>query len=148
MELERALGTGSRQGRLYGRRLLVLEARMRGATFREIAKQLGVPRTTVHRDYHQAIARWVTPLAEEARDLELARLDRLQHSRWQKALDGDDAALDRVLKIMAQRRALLGLDEPAKIDITSMVERVAEEAGIDAQQALRDADEIIRRAGL
>ena len=142
------LGTGSRQGRLDGRRLLVLEARMRGATFREIAKQLGVPRSTVHRDYRQAIARWVTPLAEEARDLELARLDRLQDSRWQKALDGDDAAMDRVLKIMAQRRALLGLDEPAKIDITSMVERVAEEAGIDPQQALRDADEFIRRAGL
>jgi hypothetical protein len=140
--------TRSRQGRLDSRRLMVLEGRMGGATFRDLAEQLSVGLATVHNDYTQAIKKWITPLADEARDLEAARLDRLMFSRWQLALDGNDQALDRVLKIMTRRAKLLGLDEPRKIDITAMLERVAEEAGIDVEEALADADEIIRRAGL
>jgi hypothetical protein len=127
---------------------MVLEARMGGATFRDIAHQMDLSVGVVFRDYQMALRHWVQPLAGEARDLELARLDRIHLTLWPHVLDGDYQAIDRILKVMAQRRALLALDVPTKIDITSMVERVAEEAGIDVEEALRDADEIIRRAGL
>ena len=133
---------------LDGRRLLVLEARAGGATFRDIAEQLDITLSTAHRDYQMAIKLWATPMADDARQLELVRLDRLQLAYWQKALDGDYQAAGLVRQYMQDRRKLLGLDEPRKIDITATLERVAEEAGIDVEEALRDADEIIRRAGL
>ena len=49
---------------------------------------------------------------------------------------------------MDRRAKLLGLDQPKLIDITSAIERAAAEAGIDVEQALRDAREIVKRAGL
>lgn len=53
-----------------------------------------------------------TPEAvDELRVLELDRLDRLQRSCWDSAIAGDIPAVDRVLKVIAARVRLLGLDQ-------------------------------------
>jgi hypothetical protein len=49
--------------------------------------------------------------SSELRVLELERLDRLQASMWDAALEGDIPAVDRVLKVIAARVRLLGLDQ-------------------------------------
>ena len=48
---------------------------------------------------------------------------------------------------MARRAKLLGLDEPRRVDITAIIEKAAAEAGVDPEEALREAEEIIRRVG-
>jgi hypothetical protein len=51
--------------------------------------------------------------AQEVRQIELARLDRLHMAHWPQALGGSADATDRVLKIMDRRARLLGLDQVA-----------------------------------
>jgi hypothetical protein len=46
----------------------------------------------------------------EIRDVETQRLDRMHLVAWRQALQGDLAAMDRVLKIQERRARLLGLD--------------------------------------
>ena len=60
--------------------------------------------------------------SDDLRKVEAERLDALMQSRWQKALDGDDYAMDRVLKLMHRRAALLGLDTPADNPLANLSE--------------------------
>jgi hypothetical protein len=52
--------------------------------------------------------------ADELREIEANRLDRLFVVAWRRAMakDGDLAAIDRALRIMERRARLLGLDQP------------------------------------
>ena len=130
------------------RRWTVMELRHAGATYRDIARHLQISIATAHKDYTHAVRTWAQPIADELRDTEAARYDRLQLAYWQKALDGDHAAAQIVLRIFDRRARLFGLDEPAKIDITAFLEKAAEEAGIDVEEIIADAEEIIRRSGI
>lgn len=58
-------------------------------------------------------------IADEVRALETERLDALLASLWDRATGGDDSAVDRVLRIMKRRAELLGLDAPAKSELSS-----------------------------
>ena len=49
---------------------------------------------------------------DQHRALELARLDALQASLWDRAEAGDVKAVNAVLRIIDQRSRLLGLDKP------------------------------------
>ena len=115
------------------RRAYVLEQRKGGSTYREIAtaaiKKFGVE--NLPKGYDERYA-WMDVKAEltriqsanaetaaEIRDIEMARLDRMQTALWSKVLQGHEGAIDRVLRIMQRRADLLGLDAPKKQDITS-----------------------------
>ncbi|MEW1719761.1 hypothetical protein [Streptomyces sp. NPDC093109] len=57
--------------------------------------------------------------ADELRSVEAERLDRLFFVAYRKAVrDGELPAIDRALRIMERRARLLGLDRPAKTEIT------------------------------
>ena len=49
-------------------------------------------------------------------------MDALQHAVWDKALDGDLSAMDRVIKIMDRRARLLGLDAPQQVAVNNGVD--------------------------
>lgn len=88
----------------------VLELRQAGLSFRHIAEQVGYANpSSSKRAFDRALARVHFPQVMEARELEAARLDRLQAARWAKALKGDDDAFDQVVKIIGLRMRLLGL---------------------------------------
>jgi hypothetical protein len=97
------------------RNALVL--RQAGATYTKIAKQLGYRNRSSAADaVTRALARTTPkPLADEVRRLELERLDDLWRSMYPKAVQGDHLAVDRCLRIMARRAALLGLDAPQRV---------------------------------
>ena len=98
----------------------VMQLRMAGASERTIASQLGLSPGGVHKIIVRELAtvRAETgEAAEEARKLELERLDQLQAALWPDAI-GIDAqtgtrkapnlqATDRVLRVMERRAALL-----------------------------------------
>lgn len=107
----------------------VMQLRMAGASERTIAAQLGLSPGGVHKIIVRELAtvRAETgEAAEEARKLELERLDQLQAALWPDAI-GIDAqtgtrkapslqATDRVLRVMERRAALLGLDYKPKVE--------------------------------
>lgn len=79
--------------------------------FDAIARQVGYrDRSGAWKAYKKALDRRTVVDEEHSREddvnLELARLDELQSRIWARAMRGDLAAFDRVLKVMAQRDKL------------------------------------------
>lgn len=88
----------------------VLELRQAGVTYAQIAERVGFANPgTAKRAFDRALARVHYPQVSQARDLEAARLDRLQAAHWTKALKGDDKATGHVMRIIDLRIRLLGL---------------------------------------
>jgi hypothetical protein len=101
----------------------VVELRKAGITWEGIAKQTGYANASgAYRAYQRAAERMVRPNLEEHRDIELERLDRLQAGLWQKAISGDTRAVDAVLRVIAARARLLGLDAPTNLNVKAQVE--------------------------
>lgn len=90
----------------------VLKLRIAGASFPEIARQLGISVTWAWESCRNAILRTLQEPAEEVRKLEAERLDRLMLAQWQLAVAGDKDAAQMAIKIMERRAKLLGLDAP------------------------------------
>lgn len=93
-----------------------------------IAKQLGISGPTVCRRLKLALEQRIAENADEYRKIEQERLDDL-HAVTMRTLELGMTTLDtelvlkatdRVLKISAQRAALLGLNAPVRIDATVM----------------------------
>ena len=102
------------------RDLAILNMRLHGLTFHEIARKLpeaGFGRISVSRIFAivaKALRSCRDQPAREVRQLELLRLDQLQSAHYQAAMGGDAAAATRVLSIMDRRAKLLGLDAGAE----------------------------------
>lgn len=114
------------------RRGRALELRKAGATFEQIAQQIGYADRHTARD---AVMRGLQDLtrdnAEEVLELELSRLDALLVGLWGPARRGDTQAVQTILKVMERRSKYLGLD-----DYESRMASVAEEQiRITEQQA-------------
>jgi hypothetical protein len=113
--------TGQRALAAAERQRQALALRQAGADYRSIAAQLGFCNPgNAYRAVKAALRRAVERSAGAVRRLEASRLDRLLLAVWQRAVGGaatpaDLDAVDRVLKIMARRAALLGLDAPARV---------------------------------
>lgn len=105
--------------RIAQRRLEVLKLRLQGLYIPAIARALKVDKSTVSRDLQAEYAEnraQRTALAEDAREVELLRLD-----RWQAQLEasgltvGDPRAVHAAVRISERRARLLGLDAPTKL---------------------------------
>jgi hypothetical protein len=91
----------------------VLELRIEGHSYEEIAKRVGLAgKTGAWTVARRAIRRIPEDQANEARRLEVARLDRLLSGVFSKARGGDIKAIGAVLSLMDRRASLLGLDAP------------------------------------
>ena len=83
-----------------------------GMDYTQIAQQLGYhDRSGAFKAIRGALAARQAEAVDELRALEIDRLDRLQASVWDAALEGDIPSVDRVLKVIAARVRLLGLDQ-------------------------------------
>lgn len=91
-----------------------LMLRKGGATYQSIADTLGYANRSSAAD---AVTRALQDtvdreLADELRRIENERLDALWQPMYARALTGDQAAVDRCLRIMERRAAINGLDAP------------------------------------
>lgn len=111
-----------------------IELRRAGATFDDIAKALGYATPQgAYLAYHRALKRTLVEAgADDMRELELDRLDRLQRAVWSRALQGDIQAINTALKILDRRAKYLGLDAPIKSEVKV---DIADAASIDAEVA-------------
>lgn len=103
------------------RRVKAFDLRKKGKNYREIAKELSVSPATIVLDVKAVMKELQKDQLREAADykaLELDRLETLQAVMWNDAENGDQGAVDRVLRIMERRAKLLGLDAPTKTELS------------------------------
>ena len=113
----------------------IIELRHEGYVWREIATMVDMSIAGVVKAYKRALMRHPIATIEEHRELELDRLDNLQRTYWQPAVNGNLRAADYVLRVIDKRAKLLGLDAPLKVqaevvtydgsNLDAEVERVA-----------------------
>jgi AcrR family transcriptional regulator len=96
------------------RRAKCLELRIQGMSLRDIAKRVGMHHSSVAEAIEAELAQLTREPAERLREVELERMDVLMKAAWDTAKDGDLNAIDTVLKVMARRAKLLGLDAPTR----------------------------------
>lgn len=112
-----------------------LELRKAGKGFQAIADQLGYSDASgAYRAVTAALQKTLQEPADDLRRMELERLDALHGVLWAQAQDGDQGAVDRLLRVMERRARLLGLDAPTKIAPTDPTGQ--EEYGNDIKQQL------------
>ena len=81
------------------RELKVLELRRAGLTWQRIAEQVGyADHSGAYLAYKRALKRVLQQPAEELRQAEIDRLDRLQLAAWPKAMQGDNITLSERFK--------------------------------------------------
>lgn len=92
------------------KRLHALELAADGCSYDEIARRAGYAhRGSAHRAVFKALDEREVEEVEELRAVEVARLDRLMFALWDRALDGEVAATNAVLRIIEARMRILGL---------------------------------------
>ena len=135
------------------RERIALDMRRSGASYQAIADRLGYQGPSgAWKACSRALAASVREVADELRNLELARLDRMHAAVWPKAIAGNCRAVDRVLAIMARRAKLLGLDAPRRrnvsgtVTLQTLAERAAEGTDLDAGTILAEAERLLREA--
>ncbi|HET9111673.1 MAG TPA: hypothetical protein VFN78_12670 [Ktedonobacterales bacterium] len=96
-----------------------MNLRKLGMTYDAIAQQCGYTnRGTAYNAVQRELQRTLQEAADDLRMLEAQRLDDLYRAMIPKALKGDGWSVDRCLRIMERRAALLGLD--AKNDASAI----------------------------
>ena len=107
---------------LVDKEVKVLELRRAGLTWQRISEETGYADASgAYLAYKRAIKRTMQQPADELREQELDRIDRLQLALWPKAMKGDNASINTIVRLMERRARLLGLDTPIKIqqDVTT-----------------------------
>lgn len=103
------------------RRKDAVELRKAGATFQQIGDQLGITRMAACKTVNVALSKIndeIMAQADTMRLLELERLEKLWQVMYKQAVQGNQGAVDRCLKISERRAKLLGMDAPIKQEIT------------------------------
>jgi hypothetical protein len=96
----------------------VFELRIQGHTFDQIAGEVGFSGPSgAWQAYQRIKSESIFESIDEARQLELMRLDEMQLAVWDRAINGDLPAAHCVLKIMDRRAKLLGLDKPEIVEV-------------------------------
>lgn len=109
-----------------------VELRKAGLGYEAIAQQLGYAGPSgAYKAIQSALRRTLQEPADELRAIENARLDDLWRGIWLDARKGNVLKIDRALKIMARRAALLGLDAPTRTE--DVTDRRAEAETIAAE---------------
>lgn len=150
---------GERQQRAkIERQREVAKFRLRGVTDqRHIAAQLGVSQPTISRDFAELDVHFQAEADADiraAKGIDLARLDAMIDAIWSEAMKGDAKTwhIDRILKCLERRAALLGLDAPQKreeslhITLQRLAATVAQELDLEPAELVAEAERIIAQA--
>jgi len=111
-QTKQANGQTSKKVALKVRRQETLRMHMAGMTHQAIADQLGVDRTLITKDIKlqlSEMAKLDQPAADNFRNLQTLRYNRLMLAKWPQALQNDEKALEYVLRIMDRLNAIWGI---------------------------------------
>lgn len=126
------------------RRAQALEMRRAGQDLESIARRFGY--ATVYackQDLNRAFTEVLKTPTEEARALDILRVDRMILSIWGDARDGSVSAIDRVIKLIDMRAKLLGTYAPVQVEQVTLdaveqeIKRLESELPAAAKRAIR-----------
>ncbi len=128
------------------RRAKAFELRKAGAGYRRIGRELGVSHDTAHKDVRKVLRRLIARTqesAEEARRLDLERLDAMLLALAPQIRDGRIGAITNGVKILERRAKMLGYDAPQQVQMAAVV------AEVDTAEAarLRVREKLLRLFG-
>jgi hypothetical protein len=104
---------------LAARQRQAVDLRKAGYTFDAIATAIGYAnKSAAWKAVHAALHRQEYESVSALRQLEATRLDQIQVALWPRAIAGDLKAIDGMLRVMARRASLFGLDAPRRQEIT------------------------------
>jgi predicted DNA-binding protein YlxM (UPF0122 family) len=118
------------------REIELLNLRMLGYTYAEIAKMYNITPPTVHAMIKRAMSKrteYRDMLADELREQQLMLLDAMLTRYARQALDGDQQSAKRVLEIIERRSKLLGLEQ-VHVQLPNDIEVVIKYAAADTAQ--------------
>ncbi|HEY6021624.1 MAG TPA: hypothetical protein VIY48_17675 [Candidatus Paceibacterota bacterium] len=99
------------------RRAQALEMRRAGQDVEYISRKLNYPSVYACKmDLAKAFSEVLKTPKEEAKALDLLRLDRMILSLWPDARDGMVTAIDRVIKLIDMRAKLIGTYAPTQVE--------------------------------
>lgn len=119
--------TSARRIKAAERERQAVRMRLAGATYEDIASSLGISRTGAFKAVSRALAMVREKTSEDAemlREIERQRLESLILAATPAAGKGDIMAIESVRRLSESLRKLLGLDAPARQDVTSSGERI------------------------
>lgn len=120
-------GRDARQVITNERRAKALELRLQGKSYAAIAAELGLSVKGAHKVVQTAISRKLPPeTVEEARRMELARLDEAFEVVRRAVIGGDLMAVEKMVQLSNRRAKFLGLDAPVTTK-TEIEMKVADE---------------------
>ena len=99
-----------------------VQMRIAGADYQTIADALGMVKSGAYKAVRRSLERTrqqTAESAEELRQIEQNRLERLIVAAMPQALKGDVQSIEAVRRLSESLRKLNGIDAPAKTDITS-----------------------------
>ena len=118
-----------------------LELRLAHHRWADIANAVGYASAgAAYNAYHRALKRTLQEPADDVREQERERLDRLATVHYQNALSGDIAATTIMLKIMDRRAKYLGLDAAIK----TQVEVTTYEGGSELDREIQRLTDLLR----
>jgi hypothetical protein len=107
------------------RRVRAFGLRKAGASYRQIAQQLGVGVNTAWADVNAELMELraqTTVDAEAVREMELQRCDEMILGLWPAVRRGDPKSVMAAVRVSDRRARLLGLDAPSKTELTGNLE--------------------------
>lgn len=114
------------------RRQKVFELKMQGKTLVEIAEIMSLNYNTVQRDFAAVTASIDTTKWLRSRiDGDVQFLDKLISVLSPRALVGDIAAIETILKIMQRQHKILGMEAPKRVDVRVLIQQWAEREGLN-----------------
>ncbi len=90
-----------------------VDLRIAGKSYPQIGVEIGVSTTAAYNMVKRVLDKMIKRTSENAEQvvkIEIERINRLIAAIWGKAIGGDMAAIDRVVKLMERKAKLLGLD--------------------------------------
>lgn len=102
-------GRAKTDTRIMKRSYEVLQLKLSGASDRAIAAQMGYSHTIANKDWHRALrdlAAKNTPAADELRELQMSRYERLLLTWWTKATATGDPSLQAAEFVLRVLRAI------------------------------------------
>jgi AraC-like DNA-binding protein len=110
-ELPRVDGQHRNRALAAARHARAVQLITQGLTYQQVADQMGYAnKGTVHHLVSKTLAQTTTAAVQDLRQLEADRLDALQVGLWNRAMDGDITAAMAIIRIIATRCRLFGLE--------------------------------------
>lgn len=113
-----------------------LQARIEGATYAQIAEQVGYAGTSgAEKAVKSALRKTLQEPADELRTLHFWRLEAAWRHLMPELLKGNPIAITAGVRVLERQAKLFGLDAPVRLDVRALVRKAAERHGLSGDES-------------